>query len=114
MVVTRHLGDIRILAEETPEITSYGGNGIGAGPGKKVEQGFFFNGISVGSDNPIVNEAYKRAGTIFPDATDTLIAVFDQTAVIAEKTSDPVVVLFFIEVCLFHYRSLLPADPGSA
>jgi hypothetical protein len=106
-LVGGHLGDIRVLAEEAPEITSYGCNGIGAGPGKKVEQGFLFNGISVSGDNPVVDEADKPPSTVFPDPADTLLAVFDQATMIAEKATDAVAVLFFIEICLFHCCLLL-------
>jgi len=51
------LGDVGVLAKQASEVTPYGGNGIGKGPGQKMKKGLFFNGIYMPGDHLVIHEA---------------------------------------------------------
>jgi len=55
-LVVRHLGDVRVLAEEAFEIASHGGDGVGAGSWKEVKQGLFFDGVAMAGNYLTINK----------------------------------------------------------
>ena len=96
-----------ILAKKTAEITARCGDRIGKRAGKKMEKGFFFNGIAMTGDDLTVDEAVKRPGPVFTHSTDSLLSFSDETSVIAEKTANPVGGHFFIQIGFFHFLEFL-------
>jgi hypothetical protein len=65
-----HLRDVRVLAEETLEVTSHGGDGIGACTGQKMKEGFLFDRIDMAGNDLTIYETEKSAPAVFPDPTD--------------------------------------------
>jgi hypothetical protein len=82
-MVGRHLGDIGILTEETPEIAAYRGYGIRATSGQKMKQGLFFDRIAVGGNHLAIHKTYECAPAIFPNPADPCFPVSNNALVVA-------------------------------
>jgi len=65
------LRNIRVLAKETLEIASHGGDGIGTGTGQKMKERFLLDGIDMAGNDLTIHETEKRAAPVFPDPADS-------------------------------------------
>jgi hypothetical protein len=89
--IRRHLGDVGILAEPAFEVAAYCGDGKRPAAGHQVENRLFLNGVVAGSDQAPVNPCFQNTIPIFPYPADSPFAVADNAIVVAQPTSDPLI-----------------------
>jgi hypothetical protein len=82
--LSRHLGNVSILAKKTAKIAAYSRYGVCPASGLKVEQWFFLHWIHMPGDCASVNQTLQPAILIFAYAADSPLLVFDNTAVRTE------------------------------
>jgi hypothetical protein len=82
--LSRHLGNVSILAKKTAKIAAHSRYGVGPTSGVKVEQWFFLHRIHMPGDCASVNQALQPSALIFTYAADSPLLVFDRTAVRTE------------------------------
>ena len=82
--LSRHLGNVSILAKKTAKIAAHSRYGVGPASGVKVEQWFFLHRIHMPGDCASVNQALQPPALIFTYAADSPLLVFDHTAVRTE------------------------------
>jgi hypothetical protein len=102
MSFRRKLRDAGVLTMPAGKVAAGGRDGVGQGPRKEVEEGFFLNRVHVSRDQFPVGQGVQGAVPVFPDMAEPVIPWRDPAFMGAKAATDRSVRTFFPESRLFH------------
>jgi len=100
------LRNIKILAPETAQIATNGGNRKRFGPEHKMVKRFFLDGVNIFGNHPAINQKKKFALLVFPDTANPSFERRYPATMVAGLALD-IIALGFIKITFFHFTLIL-------